>query len=243
MSRNNLIQIYNNTKVIAEKYPKPEKSIKISYNRLNIDWSKIKQNNAPSIKIFNDDTLIIANELYQKTKTDILVLNLASPYRPGGGVETGAMAQEEELFRRSNYYQSLTQQYYPIKDYERIYTKNVTILKNDYYQQISPYQCSFLAIAAIRKPLLDNNKYRNIDRELMKKKIEMIFLAAIYYNYRNIVLGALGCGAYDNPPEEVAEIFVTFIDKYKIYFDNIYFAIKSVRDNNYNIFVSYIKQT
>lgn len=124
MSRSNLIQIYNNTKFLSEKYQKPEKSLKLKYENLN---ENINQNKNSDIKIFNDDTLVITKELYDKTKSNILVLNMASEYKAGGGVENGAMAQEEELFRRSNYFQSLTQNFYPLKELECVYTKNVTL--------------------------------------------------------------------------------------------------------------------
>ena len=58
-----------------------------------------------------------------------LVLNLASDYHPGGGVAKGSGAQEESLFRRSNYFQTLTKQYYPILDGYAIYSPNVSIIK------------------------------------------------------------------------------------------------------------------
>ena len=61
------------------------------------------------------------------------------------------------------------------------------------------------------------------------------------YGHTNIVLDALGCGVFANQPEEVAEIFNEMIKKYGKCFDNIYFAIKSVRDNNYDVFVSRIE--
>ena len=197
-------------------------------------------NKIPNIKLFNDDTLIVTKELYDITKANILVLNMASEYKAGGGTENGAMAQEEELFRRTNYFMSLTQNLYPLKELDGIYTKNVYILKDDNYNQITPYQCSFIAVAGLRKPYLKNGNYNSIDREIMKKKIEMIFKCAIFYGHTNIVLGALGCGVFANPPEEVADIFNETIKKYGKCFDNIYFAIKSIRDNNYDIFTSKI---
>jgi uncharacterized protein (TIGR02452 family) len=243
MSRNNLIQIYNNTKFLSERYPKPEKSVKYKYDTLLITNLPNVLNTKCNIKIFNDDTLNITKQLYDETKSNILVLNMASEYRAGGGVENGAMAQEEELFRRSNYFVSLTQNFYPIKDFEGIYTKNVTILKDEYYQPMTPFQCSFIAIAGLRKPILRNGKYNSIDRDIMYKKIDNIFKIAIINNHKNLVLGALGCGVFANPPEEVADIFNELCQKYFRYFDNIYFAIKSVRDNNYDVFSAKIEKS
>ncbi|WP_407399868.1 TIGR02452 family protein [Treponema sp.] len=45
--------------------------------------------------------------------------------------------------------------------------------------------------------------------------------------YRNLVLGAWGCGAFHNKPENVAEYFRTvLIDEfYAQYFDEICFAV------------------
>ena len=53
-------------------------------------------------------------------------------------------------------------------------------------------------------------------------------------------MGALGCGAFGNSPEEVAELFNDVIQKYHNNFDNIYFAIKSIRDINYDTFLAKI---
>ena len=74
----------------------------------------------------------------------IAVLNFANPVNPGGGVETGAMGQEECLCRSSNLYTCLRanhlyDEYY---DYHSklnshfysdrlIYTRDVTVFKND----------------------------------------------------------------------------------------------------------------
>jgi len=45
------------------------------------------------------------------------------------------------------------------------------------------------------------------DHEAMVMKIRMILRAAIMKGCKRIVLGALGCGAYANPVQEVAEMF------------------------------------
>ena len=59
-------------------------------------------------EIENSDTFDMAIKyVNNKQGLNPLVLNMASDYKPGGGVETGSKAQEEDLFRRSNYYQTV----------------------------------------------------------------------------------------------------------------------------------------
>lgn len=60
------------------------------------------------VKVENIDCLL-ASEKLLKEGYHPAVLNMASRRNPGGGVQTGAGAQEENLFRRSNLFQSLYQ--------------------------------------------------------------------------------------------------------------------------------------
>lgn len=58
MSRSQFIQIYNNTKFLSEKYPKPEKSIKLKYDNLNVNVNVNVNidnfNKQSNIRLFND---------------------------------------------------------------------------------------------------------------------------------------------------------------------------------------------
>ena len=60
------------------------------------------------VKIENIDCLLAAEKLLNDGYHPA-VLNMASRQNPGGGVQTGAGAQEENLFRRTNLFQSLYQ--------------------------------------------------------------------------------------------------------------------------------------
>ncbi len=50
--------------------------------------------------------------------------------------------------------------------------------------------------------------------------------------YKNLVLGAWGCGAFGNKPEDVSEYFriVLFDEGYGKYFDEVCFAIYGCED-------------
>ena len=61
-------------------------------------------------KVVNQDCLAYAKYLLDKDGSDDLcVLNMASAKNPGGGVYGGAGAQEEYLFRCSDYFRFLFQ--------------------------------------------------------------------------------------------------------------------------------------
>lgn len=42
---------------------------------------------------------------------------------------------------------------------------------------------------------------------MTSKQIKLILLMALKHKSTHLILGALGCGAYHNPPEEVAKMF------------------------------------
>ena len=59
-----------------------------------------------SVSVVNEDCLV-AYERFVSQGYRPLLLNMANAYAPGGGYRRGDGAQEENLFRRSNYYRSL----------------------------------------------------------------------------------------------------------------------------------------
>ena len=58
------------------------------------------------VNVMNEDCLVVADYLTFLGYNPV-VLNMASPTNPGGGVMKGSGAQEENLFRRTNLYRSL----------------------------------------------------------------------------------------------------------------------------------------
>jgi uncharacterized protein (TIGR02452 family) len=265
--KNRLIQIYNHTVHICnEQKFKVMAPIKYSFESQDLDIiaksSKVNSNILLSGKInsnillSNNPEIIIENtdsfELARKITTDnefVLVLNMASNIKPGGGVANGAIAQEEDLFRCSNYFQAIDPIMYAnggLRDDEVIYSPIVHIIKDKNYSLLN-YACqvSCLAVAALRKPKIsvDLNGmpvYVNTeDMIIMRHKIEMIFKVAIKHGHTKLVLGAIGCGVFGNPPELVAAMFKDCIGQYGGYFKQICFAILSrneKEDHNFQTF-------
>lgn len=192
------------------------------------------------VRVVNMDTLV-ACEQYRDRK--VCALNMASFITPGGGVVNGAMAQEEELFRRTNYFQTLLKSMYPMHRPNVVYSPRVTIIKDHKYQNHhDPFSCAFIAAAAIKNPRINGDQYHNLtDHDLMTSVVDNLFSCANYYQYDVLVLGALGCGAYHNPTRAVIEIFNEALKRYAGCFQEVVFAVYSVKDTNFDQFSQYIK--
>lgn len=240
----NLVNVWHNTiKYFNDRPRHVPDSTKFSYVTLTEPLAVLQTYN-PTIEIINEDTFNMSIE-YIKGGFNPLVLNMASCWNSGGGVAKGSTAQEEELFRRSNAHLTHHRTYYPLKPDEIIYSPQVTIARmsrdND-YKFTKETVVSMIACAAIKNPNLHYDKFTQADWNLSFNKIKSIFLTAIAKGHDSLVLGALGCGAYNNPPKEVAKIFKMLVDDYGKYFKRIGFAILIVRDNDKNNFSAFVDE-
>jgi uncharacterized protein (TIGR02452 family) len=244
MQRKELVKIFLNTLDITTKITSHsfKQSEKWDFD-INVppedELFKCQANQEPAKLSITDNDTISEAVIMLNNGLDPLILNMACDVKPGGGVENGARAQEEDLFRCSNYKLCVDKSLYPIGDDELIITNDVTIVKDTEYLMLDKFfKADFIAIPAVKRPLVNDDQYLiNDDYEQMKKKIDGIFRYAIYHNRDTLLLGALGCGAYGNPPDKVASMFRETIDKYKYYFKEIRFAVLSHgKNNNYEVF-------
>lgn len=179
-----------------------------------------------SFSVVNEDCLVEARRLKEMVY-NVAVLNMASRQNPGGGVLSGAGAQEENLFRRSNLFQSLYQfapyarlyglsrasKQYPLdRNYGGIYSPDVFIFRGSeaegYPLLKEPYLTSITSVAAINRPeLTDEIKIVDFLVPAMKSKIRTILRIGIENRHDTLVLGAFGCGAFRNHPQHVAQLF------------------------------------
>ena len=192
------------------------------------------------------DCLEFAKSLHDSNSTDDLcVLNLASYRNPGGGVTGGAGAQEEYLFRCSDYFRSLYQygaysaQYgiphatdsYPLdRNYGGVYSHGVTIFRdkeaNGYALLDTPWHVNFVAAAVSRLPYPCQQIPAN-DIPMIENTIRTILRIAYTNGQRRLVLGAIGCGAFNHPPKHMAQIFkqVLHEPEFDGIFKEVHFAI------------------
>lgn len=214
-----------NEEDVLGKYPKPYETTNVRVEDCDVIESIIRLNReSPSNK-----------------DNKMLVLNLASEKSFGGGVHNGAMAQEEELFRKTTYGVHQGKTLYPLEDDEFVFTPCIYVIKDTKYNRISTDSADMvpfdgLAIAGVRHPNLVEGHLAPEDYQLMKQKIECIFKFALVNQNTNLVLGALGCGVFFNPPEDIADIYKYCLEKYNGYFKNIVFAVLSNKTKNFDVF-------
>jgi len=168
-----------------------------------------------------------------------LVMNFANAHSPGGGFILGANAQEEALCRCSTLFESLTgKQAAEMYNYNNtklssvesdyMLLSEVCVFRDHKYNLIAdPFTAGVITVPAPNRMgaamLTSSNKIA----ETMMRRIRIMLMIARENNYRNLVLGAWGCGAFRNKPENVAEYFRTvLIDEfYAQYFNEICFAV------------------
>ena len=208
---------------------------------LEWDMTEAYRDGFCKISVRNADSYQAARELKNP-----LVMNFANAHNPGGGFLMGANAQEEALCRCSTLYESISS-----KKASEMYRYNNTHLSNveSDYMLLSPAVCVFrdeklelfkepVEVGVITLPapnrfgaaLFASNK---TIEEAMTRRIRIMLRIAAKKGYRNLVLGAWGCGAFGNKPEEVSKYFrkVLVEESYGRCFEEVCFAIYGKTDS------------
>ncbi|MBR7019721.1 MAG: TIGR02452 family protein [Lachnospiraceae bacterium] len=189
----------------------------------------------------------------ESANAKIAVMNFANAFHPGGGVKKGSSAQEESLCRTSTLYpllyrRTLRDSFYkhhydlntPKASDSLIYTEGVIICKSDEdlpkrlpKEEWVTVDVITVAAPDLRSksnqhaPLVAGGTYMN-DAELfgyhVKRAIHVLTCAAAK-GADVLVLGAFGCGAFQNNPEVVARAYKTALAEFPKVFQKIVFAV------------------
>jgi uncharacterized protein (TIGR02452 family) len=184
-----------------------------------------------SIQVSNETTLQAARRLVERGLRPI-ALNFANGVHPGGGFLNGARAQEEVLCRSSALYRTLAgDPMYahhagrPLPDSTdwAIYSPDVPVFRSDDGKELeSPWLLSFLTCAAPYAPDIGQPE----SGDLLQKRILRILAIAAAYGYAAIILGAWGCGAFENDTHRTARDFRQALENnFKGRFSEVVFAI------------------
>lgn len=146
---------------------------------------------------------------------DPVALNFANARHPGGGYLRGARAQEEDLCRlMPPLYNSLKRQRYPIAPNAAHYNQSLLVRQAGSYTLTGPP----LRVAVV-SAAMPNFGSASGDRgrgdppgtqgwsRTVGVRIRAVLHAAAAEGHNAVVLGAFGCGAFANPPTDVAAAF------------------------------------
>ena len=176
----------------------------------------------------NMDSFALAGKRYRdcsymfqhETVKEILVLNLANPVHPGGGVRNGARAQEEDLCRKSSlllslesrsalrYYQYNAALHTYMGSDAMIFTPRVEIIRDENGELLD--ETVIVAVVTCAAPKVSFGKEGMSQAEyedMVYHRIMGLLKCSAYFGYRNLVLGAWGCGAFGNDAHVISDLF------------------------------------
>ncbi|GGW46617.1 TIGR02452 family protein [Streptomyces lucensis JCM 4490] len=173
---------------------------------------------APVVEVTGESSLEAARRL--AGPAEVAVLNFASARNPGGGYLNGAQAQEEALCRASALHTCLltARAFYDHHRAERdpfytdrvIHSPAVPVFRDDRGDLLArPYLAGFLTSAAPNAGVVRRTVPQRAAElpGVLARRAERVLETAAAQGYRNLVLGAWGCGVFQNDPAQVANAF------------------------------------
>jgi uncharacterized protein (TIGR02452 family) len=207
------------------------------------------QNFKTEFKVLRTTVLKAAKEMAANGES-VGCLNFASAKNPGGGFLGGALAQEESLALSSTLYPTLMKHYemyefnrsrktYLYSDY-MIYSPDVVMFRDDDGELLEdPYQLTILTSPAVNVGAIKNNKPSEIDEveTTMLQRMDKVLAVFAYHGIKHLLLGAWGCGVFQNNPNDIARYFADFLleGRYKNCFETVVFAIADRNEDGKNI--------
>jgi len=192
-----------------------------------------------AIEVTNETSLNATRRLINEGHTDVICLNFASARNAGGGFLGGSQAQEESIARATGLYSCLMEapDYYSTNrkfkscfytDY-MIYSPKVPILKDEAGNYLEGLvTASFITAPAVNTGVVKQREPRRLKKieVVMKRRIEKVLAIALEHGHLSIVLGAWGCGVFQNNPNDIASYFKEVTEgNFKNQFLQITFAI------------------
>jgi uncharacterized protein (TIGR02452 family) len=171
----------------------------------------------------NMDAFTLARERGSGSKKDArptLVLNLADWMNPGGGARRGDQGQEEDLCRKSSILLSLesdqASKYYVYNRSQgtgmgtdaMMFTPKVEIIRDENGKLLD--KTTVVAVLTCGAPMARQGQEGMSEesyRETVYSRITAMLKCAAYFGYKNLVLGAWGCGALGNDARIISDLF------------------------------------
>lgn len=214
------------------------------------EYRKIANTTKCSVK--EVDMIVLARDIFLSSGKPACILNCANSYNVGGGFHRTTGSQEEYLFRNTTLVASLWPRrrlddsrcpeleeivprdnvFYPLTIYGGVYSPQVLVtcindrpLAKDEY-----FPCTVVSAAAM--DLRIQSKFYGgtcvFDYDITLHKLRTILHMAALHGQTHLILTAIGCGAFQNPPVEVAKAFKQLLStEFEGVFEEVTFAIIS----------------
>lgn len=230
-----------------------EKTIRYEITRISVN------------KFKSLETAYFYNRKFPEAK--IAIHNFASATNPGGGVRKGSKAQEEALCRcmtllpvldtpenRKEFYDFHRNRHNVLYSDAVIYTPDIVAFKSDTdkpgkllekaWKKFDVLTCAAPNLRKNPNNYMNPGKDKPIkisDSELKKlhvKRARHLLSVAAFHEVDILILGAFGCGAFQNPPNIVAEAYKDVLDEFYGCFQEVAFSVYCTpRDSsNYKMF-------
>jgi uncharacterized protein (TIGR02452 family) len=190
------------------------------------------------IEVTSETTLEAARRV-ASTDSNPLCLNYASARNPGGGFLSGAQAQEESLARSSGLYPCIVQMAEMYEHNRRlttclysdlmIYSPGVPVFRQDSGHLLeNPFCAGFITAPAVNAGAVRRNERAktHLIRSVMETRLLKVLWLAAEHEHSALILGAWGCGVFDNDPQMIAGLFADALDgPFYHRFERIVFAV------------------
>lgn len=173
-----------------------------------------------AFEVVNETTLCGIARVWSGARGPVAALNFASAKNPGGGFLNGSHAQEESLARSSALHASLIRAW---EFYERhraspsllysdamVLSPDCPVIRDDEGRLLDePQRVTFITSAAPNAEAIAEKRpaEKASIPEVLRRRSEYVLALAASQGYRQLILGAWGCGVFRNDPGAVASAF------------------------------------
>ncbi len=204
--------------------------------------------NPHTILVLPGDWGVVTHTLTKQFGACFAVLNMANAFVPGGAYVEGAVAQEENMYRRTDCHFSILPPHYDaaLDRYTPAATRLIAGEEGVVYLDVErPRVCirgpedrnaadlgyrwldeheifPFFELKAAAQDLRGGDAF---DADKARRQIKAQLATLKLANVRHVVLGAFGCGAFRNPADQVARIYREELAQYSTFLDVVAFAI------------------
>ncbi len=212
----------------------------------HLKWGAAHAHGMPQVRVIRGDWGDVTQALSKANGCVYAVLNMANAYSPGGGYLHGMVAQEENMFRRTDCHFNIandvmdgSQSHYTKEETDLINGVNGVVYLDVMNPRVCIKGCEAPGVSGYQD--LDENDYflfyelksaaddlrggGHFNEASMRKKIRAQLDTLRINHVRSVVLSAFGCGAFGNPPALVARLYREELDERLGDFDDVVFAV------------------